>query len=33
MTTQPATPEPDFVSRHIGPAEDDVTAMLKVVGA
>src|SRR6476660_219536 len=25
-------PEPDFVSRHIGPSEDDVAAMLKVVG-
>jgi glycine cleavage system P protein (glycine dehydrogenase) len=27
-----ATPEPDFVSRHIGPDEADVAAMLKVVG-
>jgi glycine dehydrogenase len=27
-----APPEPEFVSRHIGPGEDDVAAMLKVVG-
>ena len=26
------TTEPDFISRHIGPDHDDVTAMLKVVG-
>ena len=33
MTPDPtATPEPDFVSRHIGPDEADVAAMLKVVG-
>ena len=33
MTPDPTTvPEPDFVSRHIGPREDDVAAMLKVVG-
>ena len=33
MTPDPtAPPEPEFVSRHIGPGEDDVAAMLKVVG-
>ena len=33
MTPDPtATPEPDFVARHIGPDEADVAAMLKVVG-
>src|SRR4029079_1824655 len=33
VTPDPTTtPEPDFVSRHIGPSEDDVAAMLKVVG-
>ena len=26
------SPEPDFVSRHIGPRHDDIAAMLKVVG-
>ncbi len=33
MTPDPTAPlEPEFVSRHIGPGEDDVAAMLKVVG-
>jgi len=25
-------PEPDFISRHIGPSDDDAAEMLKVVG-
>ncbi len=31
IDSHPAT-EPDFISRHIGPNDDDVAAMLKVVG-
>ncbi|MDE9367370.1 aminomethyl-transferring glycine dehydrogenase [Luteipulveratus sp. YIM 133132] len=32
MSHAPQPQHPDFVARHIGPADDDVAAMLKVVG-
>ncbi|MDQ1538087.1 MAG: glycine dehydrogenase [Actinomycetota bacterium] len=32
MTISTPAVEPDFISRHIGPDQDDVAAMLKVVG-
>ena len=32
MSADSTTTVPEFVSRHIGPREDDVTRMLEVIG-